>query len=152
MLPHYRPVGRRIFGGDGDDGDHDSDVDHGGDVDYGGDCDHDGDVVHDGDVDHGSVVDLDGDHIHDGDNDEKDKGRGEEGDDNIVKMMIMTKFVPQGLPEVVIQLEGYSMAYHSLPRGRFILLRVICRGKSAHFRLQLTTAETKVMIRKVIMT
>ena len=72
---------------------------------------------------------------------------GEEGDDNIVKMMIMTKFVPQGLPEVVIQLEGYSMAYHSLPRGRFILLRVICRGKSAHFRLQLTTGETKVMIR-----
>ena len=65
-------------------------------------------------------------------------------------MMIMTKFVPQGLPEVVIQLEGYSMAYHSLPRGRFILLRVICRGKSAHFRLQLTTGETKVMIRKVI--
>ena len=76
--------------------------------------------------------------------------RAEEGDDNIVKMMIMTKFVPQGLPEVVIQLEGYSMAYHSLPRGRFILLRVICRGKSAHFRLQLTTGETKVMIRKVI--
>ena len=84
----------------------------------------------------------DGDHDHDGDNDIKNKGRGEEGDDNIVKMMIMTKFVPQGLPEVVIQLEGYSMAYHSLPRGRFILLRVICRGKSAHFRLQLTTGET----------
>ena len=147
MLPHYRPVGRRVFGGDGDDVDHDSDVDHGGDVDYGGDSDHDGDdgdhgddvdhggddVVHDGDVDHGSVVDHDGDHVHDGDNDIKDKGRGEEGGDNIVKMMIMTKFVPQGLPEVVIQLEGYSMAYHSLPRGRFILLRVKCSfSASAH--------------------